>query len=70
MARFGTLFTPGYNGNINYPNFVTCVWRIIVQDPIALKFSDDAALQDVDHSRDNNKDVLEVQVSTLTLFLL
>jgi len=67
-AEWGSLSTPGYVGGINYPNYVTCVWNINADEPIAIKFSDDTQLIDEGHSRVNNGDYLEVKLLTLLLY--
>lgn len=60
-AFFGSLFTPGYTGGVDYPNYVTCTWTLDIRSsPIALKFSDDAQLQDNNFTRANNRDLLQV----------
>ena len=62
QATYGTLFTPGYTGNIQYPNYVECTWTLNVRYPIAIKFSADTQLQDNNYNRVNNRDLLKVKL--------
>jgi len=62
-ASFGKLYTPGFLGHINYPNFVTCTWTLDVSEPISLLFDPDTDLTDEDHTRQRNADYLKVGIS-------
>ncbi|XP_053380898.1 uncharacterized protein LOC123562053 [Mercenaria mercenaria] len=58
--RWGTIYTPGFTGKINYPNFVKCTWKITVNEPIAIYFDPESRLQSVDHNRIVNGDFLKM----------
>ncbi|XP_052765018.1 uncharacterized protein LOC128206514 isoform X2 [Mya arenaria] len=66
-GKWGELFTPGYNGMINYPNFLTCEWILNVDEPIALYFDSDLQLSDEDSNRRNNADLLEIYDNNVPL---
>lgn len=59
-TKSGTLFTPGYLGNIDYPGFVHCRWNVTVTEPIAIYFDSNSRLQDASYGRDVNGDYLKI----------
>ena len=59
----GYIFTPGYPQNINYPNNQVCTWTIDADEPIALYFHTNLALQDEAEGLTDNSDYVQVSLS-------
>jgi hypothetical protein len=65
---WGTIYTPGYTGNINYPSSVSCEWKITTNVPVTFYFDSNSRLQSNDYNRDVNGDFLKVMMKLYFYF--
>ena len=63
---YGTLFTPGYMGNIYYPQNIICTWTIEVDRPISIYFEQDLSLDDSFTCIKKSNDYLQVCIASNT----
>ena len=59
-TSYGKIFTPGYMGNIHYPNNIACTWTINVAEPISLYFDPDLDISDDFTCINRSNDYLQV----------
>ena len=65
-STYGTLFTPGYMGNIYYPQNIICTWTIEVDRPISIYFEQDLSLDDSFTCIKKSNDYLQVCIASNT----